>query len=82
MEILNAVNAHGLAAAGAGWVLGLACANIPLLVRLFVTWKPVSALIRRNPATAEAIVSELQKDVDEVAATPAPAAPPASPAKP
>lgn len=66
-SIINAVNSHGLAAAAGGWALGLACANVPLLVKAFVTWKPISMWIKANPAVAEQIVDELKKDVDEVA---------------
>ena len=51
----------------AGAASGLAVANMPLLVRKFVGSKWVTAIIRKDPALAKAIVSELQKDVDAVA---------------
>jgi hypothetical protein len=75
MDIINAVNAHGIAASGVAFALGLAAANVPLLVQKFVELPWISGWIRKNPATAKAIVAELQKDVDAVAdAAPAPKA--------
>lgn len=69
--VWNAVQHNGAAAAVIAYGLGLASANIPLIVQKFVQFGPVSKLIRKNPAIAKEIVAELQKDVDAVADAPA-----------
>jgi hypothetical protein len=71
MNIINAIQSNGLVASAASFAAGLACANIPLLVQKFVELPWISAWIRKNPATAKAIVAELEKDVDAVADAPA-----------
>ena len=67
MQIINAIQTNGLAAGAAGIAIGLAAANIPLLVQKFVQLPWISVWIRRNPKVAKEIVDELQKDVDAVA---------------
>ena len=64
MQIINAIQTNGLAAGAAGIAIGLAAANIPLLVQKFVQLPWISGWLRRNP---KEIVDELQKDVDAVA---------------
>jgi hypothetical protein len=80
MQIINAIQTNGLAASSIAFGLGLAAANIPLLVQKFVELPWVSAWIRRNPKVAKAIVAELQKDVDAIADAPAAAPAPGAPA--
>ncbi len=71
METINAVVStvqhNGFAVAGVAYGLGLASANVPLIVKTFVCWAPVSKWIRSHPAIAESIVTELKKDVDQIA---------------
>lgn len=93
-DLINAVNSNGLAAAAVAFGLGLAAANVPLLVQKFIELPWVSKWIRNNPKVADAIVDELQKDVHALAdapglppapapaATPVPAPPPAAPPQP
>ncbi len=62
----------------AGAASAVAVSNMPLLIRKFVASKWITALIRKDPVLAKAIVAELQKDVDAVAD----AAPVVAPPKP
>lgn len=71
---INAIQSNGFAMTAIGFAGGLATANMPLLVRKLVGLSWVTALIRKDPALAKAIVAELEKDVDAVADAPAPSA--------
>ena len=78
--IVAMVQHNGFVTGAAGFAGGLAAANYALIIQKAVGSKWVTAVIRKDPKLAKAIVAELEKDVDAVAdAAPLPAsgAPPA-----